>query len=283
MRSEVVGASGVRIGVRVGGQRRAPAIVFVHGWAQSARVWDTQFADPELSRFHLLAPDLRGHGSSEVPEGGYDDPAAWADDLSAVLDLAGGDAVVVGWSYGGLVIADYLRTHGTRGLAGLVFVGAITEIGKGRPGGRVGPAMAGALPAALSDDVDVALPALTALGEGMAAQPVPGEVEQALLGTSLAVPPRVRRALFRRDIGSADALSAVDVPALVLHGTDDAVVDVTAGEYTAGKIEGASTRWWSGVGHLPFVESAREFDTTLRGFAEQAFDDAEGNLGRAER
>ncbi|EHY89924.1 alpha/beta fold hydrolase [Saccharomonospora azurea] len=283
MRSEVVGASGVRIGVRVGGQRRAPAIVFVHGWAQSARVWDTQFADPELSRFHLLAPDLRGHGSSEVPEGGYDDPAAWADDLAAVLDLAGGDAVVVGWSYGGLVIADYLRTHGTRGLAGLVFVGAITEIGKGRPGGRVGPAMAGALPAALSDDVDVALPALTALGEGMAAQPVPGEVEQALLGTSLAVPPRVRRALFRRDIGSADALSAVDVPALVLHGTDDAVVDVTAGEYTAGKIEGASTRWWSGVGHLPFVESAREFDTTLRGFAEQAFDDAEGNLGRAER
>lgn len=283
MRSEVVGASGVRIGVRVGGQRRAPAIVFVHGWAQSARVWDTQFADPELSRFHLLAPDLRGHGSSEVPEGGYDDPAAWADDLAAVLDLAGGDAVVVGWSYGGLVIADYLRTHGTRGLAGLVFVGAITEIGKGRPGGRVGPAMAGALPAALSDDVDVALPALTALGEGMAAQPVPGEVEQALLGTSLAVPPRVRRALFRRDIGSADVLSAVDVPALVLHGTDDAVVDVTAGEYTAGKIEGASTRWWSGVGHLPFVESAREFDTTLRGFAEQAFDDAEGNLGRAER
>ncbi|EHK86860.1 putative hydrolase or acyltransferase of alpha/beta superfamily protein [Saccharomonospora azurea SZMC 14600] len=283
MRSEVVGASGVRIGVRVGGQRRAPAIVFVHGWAQSARVWDTQFADPELSRFHLLAPDLRGHGCSEVPEGGYDDPAAWADDLAAVLDLAGGDAVVVGWSYGGLVIADYLRTHGTRGLAGLVFVGAITEIGKGRPGGRVGPAMAGALPAALSDDVDVALPALTALGEGMAAQPVPGEVEQALLGTSLAVPPRVRRALFRRDIGSADVLSAVDVPALVLHGTDDAVVDVTAGEYTAGKIEGASTRWWSGVGHLPFVESAREFDTTLRGFAEQAFDDAEGNLGRAER
>lgn len=283
MRSEVVGASGVRIGVRVGGERRAPAIVFVHGWAQSARVWDTQFADPELSRFHLLAPDLRGHGSSEVPEGGYDDPAAWADDLAAVLDLAGGDAVVVGWSYGGLVIADYLRTHGTRGLAGLVFVGAITEIGKGRPGGRVGPAMAGALPAALSDDVDVALPALTALGEGMAAQPVPGEVEQALLGTSLAVPPRVRRALFRRDIGSADVLSAVDVPALVLHGTDDAVVDVTAGEYTAGKIEGASTRWWSGVGHLPFVESAREFDTTLRGFAEQAFDDAEGNLGRAER
>ncbi|WP_040918366.1 alpha/beta fold hydrolase [Saccharomonospora glauca] len=281
MRSEVVGASGVRIGVRIDGDRDAPALVFVHGWAQSGRVWDPQFADPELrERFRLIAPDLRGHGDSDVPEGGYDDPRAWADDLAAVLSSAGGDAVVVGWSYGGLVITDYLRVHGTRGLAGIVFVGAITEIGKGRPGGRVGPAMAGALPAALSDDLDVALPALRSLAEGMAHRPVPGEVAQALLGASLAVPPRVRKALFRRDVDSADVLASVDVPVLVVHGTDDAVVDVTAGEYTAGKIAGASTRWWPGVGHLPFVESAREFDATLRGFAEQAF---EGVLGRAER
>lgn len=281
MRAEVVGASGVRIGVRIDGERHAPALVFVHGWAQSARAWDTQFADPELrERFRLIAPDLRGHGSSEAPEGGYGDPETWAADLAAVLELAGGDAVVVGWSYGGLVVTDYLRTHGTRGLAGIVFVGAITEIGKGRPGGRVGPAMAGALPAALSDDLGVALPALTALAEGMAHRPVPGEVSQALLGASLAVPPRVRGALFRRDVDSADVLAAVDVPVLVVHGTDDAVVDVTAGEYTAGKIAGVSTRWWPGVGHLPFVESAREFDITLRGFAEQAF---ESVLGRAER
>ncbi|WP_197320521.1 alpha/beta fold hydrolase [Saccharomonospora sp. NB11] len=283
MRSEVVGASGVRIGVRVGGDRRGPAVVLVHGWAQSSRVWDAQFADPELAHFRLLAPDLRGHGSSEAPQDGYDDPAVWADDLAAVLDLAGGDAVVVGWSYGGLVITDYLRVHGTRGLAGLVFVGAITEIGRNRPGGRVGPAMAGALPAALSDDLDVALPALRALGEGMAARDVPGEVSQALLGTSLAVPPRVRSALFRRDVGSEDVLSAIDVPTLVVHGTEDAVVNVTAGEYTAGKIAGASTRWWSGVGHLPFVESAREFDTTLRGFAERAFSDMKAPSVEQER
>jgi non-heme chloroperoxidase len=246
-------------------------------------VWDAQFADPELAHFRLLAPDLRGHGSSEAPQDGYDDPAVWADDLAAVLDLAGGDAVVVGWSYGGLVITDYLRVHGTRGLAGLVFVGAITEIGRNRPGGRVGPAMAGALPAALSDDLDVALPALRALGEGMAARDVPGEVSQALLGTSLAVPPRVRSALFRRDVGSEDVLSAIDVPTLVVHGTEDAVVNVTAGEYTAGKIAGASTRWWSGVGHLPFVESAREFDTTLRGFAERAFSDVKAPSVEQER
>ena len=281
MRSEVVGASGVRVGVRVDGELDAPAIVFVHGWAQSARVWECQFADPQLwGRFRLLAPDLRGHGTSETPEDGYDDPAVWADDLAAVLEAAGPNAVVVGWSYGGLVITDYLRVHGTRGLAGIVFVGAITEIGKGRPGGRVGPAMSAALPDALSDDLDVALPALRTLAAGMASRPVPGHVTQALLGASLSVPPKVRKALFRRDVDSADVLADIDVPTLVLHGTDDAVVDVSAGEYTAGKIAGAVTRWWEGVGHLPFVESSREFDTTLRWFAEQVVD---GAVGRTER
>ncbi|WP_298176679.1 alpha/beta hydrolase [Saccharomonospora sp.] len=281
MRSEVVGASGVRLGVRVDGELDAPAIVFVHGWAQSARAWDLQFADPRLrERFRLLALDLRGHGVSETPEEDYDDPTVWADDLAAVLEVAGPDAVVVGWSYGGLVITDYLRVHGTRGLAGIVFAGAITEIGKGRPGGRVGSAMSAALPDALSGDLDVALPALRTLATGMAAGPVPGHVSQALLGASLAVPPRVRKALFRRDVDSADVLAAVDVPTLVLHGTEDAVVDVSAGEYTAGKIAGAATRWWEGVGHLPFVESSHEFGTTLRWFAEQAVD---GAVGRAER
>uniref|UniRef100_UPI000365B72C alpha/beta fold hydrolase n=1 Tax=Saccharomonospora saliphila TaxID=369829 RepID=UPI000365B72C len=100
------------------------------------------------------------------------------------------------------------------------------------------------------------------------------------LGASLAAPPAVRAALFRREVDSADVLAAVDVPTLVLHGEADAVVDLTAGEYTAGKIPGALTRWWPGVGHLPFVESAREFDTTLLRFAERAVAAVDG---RAER
>ncbi|PRX45528.1 alpha-beta hydrolase superfamily lysophospholipase [Prauserella shujinwangii] len=268
MRTEVVGAGGARIGVRVEGNEAAPAIVFVHGWAQSAKAWDRQFADPELRRrFRMVALDLRGHGASDVPAGGYDDPETWAGDLAAVLGLAGEPAVVVGWSYGGLVIADYLRVRGTAGLAGIVLVGAITEIGRGRAGGRVGPAMRGALPDALSADLDVALPALTGLARGMAARELPGPTAQSLLGASLAVPPSVRGALFRREVDSAEVLAAVDVPTLVLHGTEDAVVDVTAGEYAAGKIPGCATRWWEGVGHLPFVEAASEFDATLLRFA----------------
>jgi pimeloyl-ACP methyl ester carboxylesterase len=269
--TEVVGAGCVRIGLRVEGAANARPIVFVHGWAQSERAWAPQLADPGLTeRFRLVAMDLRGHGASDVPAGGYDDPVTWAGDLAAVLDFAGGEAIVVGWSYGGLVIADYLRAYGTARLSGIVLAGAITEIGRGRPGGRIGPAMRAALPAGLSDDPQVAVPALEALSKGMSAKRVPGAYAQALLGSSLCVPPSVRGALFRRDLDNSDVLTAVDVPTLVLHGTGDLVVDRSAGEYAAGKIPGARTRWFEGVGHLPFAEAAPEFNVALRAFAVEA-------------
>lgn len=270
MKTEVVGYGGTRIGLWVEGAENARPIVFVHGWAQSARAWAPQMADPTLSeRFRLVAMDLRGHGDSEIPSAGYDDPRVWAEDLASVLDFAGDDAIVVGWSYGGLVITDYLRVHGSARLAGVVFVGAITEIGKNRPGGKVGPAMRAAIPAVLSDDPAVAIPALVQFSAEMTAAPVSGTLTQALLGATLSTPPSVRSALFRRDVGSGDVLRDLDKPTLIVHGLADAVIDPTSAEYAAGKIQGAVMRWLPEVGHLPFAEAADEFGGLLRGFADQ--------------
>ncbi|MET8995076.1 alpha/beta hydrolase [Amycolatopsis sp. NPDC004169] len=270
MRTEVVGHGGVRLGLRVEGAENTTPIVFVHGWAQSARCWDAQLADPALTeRFRLVAMDLRGHGASDVPVTGYDDPQVWADDLAAVLDFAGPEAIVVGWSYGGLVLMDHIRVHGTARLRGLVLVGAITEIGRDRPGGRVGPLMREHMRAMLSDDPDTAVPALTAFTRGMATGPVPGAQVQALLGASLSVPPSVRSALFRRDVGSEEVLVGIDKPVLVAHGTADRVIEPSAAEHALGKIPGAVGRWFVDGGHAPFAESAAEFDAVLRQFAEE--------------
>ncbi|MEU5257476.1 alpha/beta hydrolase [Amycolatopsis sp. NPDC021455] len=270
MRTEVAGHGGVRLGLRVEGAANTRPIVFVHGWAQSSGCWAAQLADPALTeRFRLVAMDLRGHGASDVPASGYDDPHVWADDLAAVLDFAGPDAVVVAWSYGGLVLVDHIRVHGTARLSGLVLVGAITEIGRERSGGRVGPLMREHMRAMLSDDPDIAVPAFTAFTRGMAAGPVPGAQAQAMLGASLSVPPAVRAALFRRDIGSEDVLVRIDKPALVVHGTADRVIEPSAAEHALGKIPGARARWVVDGGHAPFAESAAEFDAVLRQFAEE--------------
>jgi len=118
--------------------------------------------------------------------------------------------VLVGWSYGGLVITDYLRRHGTADVAGLALVGAITEIGRGHPAaGRAGHA--GALPAALSEDPDVAGPALGAFVTACRRPGTPSGCWRNPCGTRLRA-----AALFDRDVASADVLAAVDVPTLIV-------------------------------------------------------------------
>lgn len=264
----VRGAEGVRIAVRAVGDPQGLPIVFVHGWASSGRAWDGQLADLELAARHrLIAVDLRGHGGSDVPLSGYDRPANWADDIAAVLAYAGGPAVLVGWSYGGLVIADYLRERGTAGVEGLVLAGALTEIGRRRLGGAVGSAWDGLMRPVLSEDPAEAVPAIMTLATRMTVRPRPGAETQRHVGEMLSVPPSVRKALFKRDIGSAGVLSSVDVPTLIVHGEEDAVVAPSTAEYAAGKIPGAVMRWFSSVGHLPFTERREEFNAALFDFA----------------
>ncbi|HEX4705688.1 MAG TPA: alpha/beta hydrolase [Pseudonocardiaceae bacterium] len=270
-RDEVIGGSGVRLAVRTAGPAGGPPVVFLHGWAQSGRAWANQLTGPLSGEYRLVAADLRGHGDSSVPADGYDSADEWADDVRALLDYAGRPAVLVGWSYGGLVITDYLRRHGTDGVAGLALVGAITEIGRGHPGGRVGPAMRAALPDALSDDPDVAWPTLLAFVTGMSDPGSAGPVATALAEDALRVPAAVRKALFARDVDSAEVLAAVDVPTLVLHGRRDKVVDPSVAEYTAGLVPGATLTWFDRVGHLPFAECAQRFDTAIADHLDRCF------------
>lgn len=240
----------MRLAVREAGPVDAPPVVLVHGWAQSGDVW-------AVDGFRTYAVDLRGHGGSDEPADGYRDSAAWADDLAAVFAHVGRPAALVGWSYGGLVVADYLRFHGTARVTGLVLVGAITEIGRDRPGGRTGPVMNAALPAALTDDA-----ALTAFCAEMASA-LPVETVERLTATALRVSPRVRAELFRRDVDSSDVLAAIDVPTLVLHGTADDVVAPAAAEYSAAMIAGAQLIWYADRGHLPFLEEPARFAEDL--------------------
>lgn len=257
-RDDVTSDTRTRLALRVAGPADGHAVVLLHGWAQSARCWTAQLDGPLAQGHRLIAADLRGHGDSDVPADGYDSPEAWASDVRALLAYAGRPAVLVGWSYGGLVIMDYLRQHGTAGVAGIVLAGAITEIGRGHPGGRVGPVMRAALPAALSDDPAVAEPALRDFVRHMAVD----ESHDELLPDALRVPAFVRAGLFARDAGNADVLAAIDVPTLIVHGRHDRVVDPSAGEYAAGLVPG-STVTWLDTGHLPFLEDQPGFDRAL--------------------
>jgi pimeloyl-ACP methyl ester carboxylesterase len=102
-----------------GGPGRSPSFLLVHGLASNARMWDgvaEALADEGLE---ALTEDLRGHGRSSKPQGGYDVPAV-ADDLQALIVGIGLDRpIVVGQSWGGNVVLELAACHpgSTRGIA----------------------------------------------------------------------------------------------------------------------------------------------------------------------
>ncbi|MEN0135708.1 MAG: alpha/beta hydrolase [Rhodococcus sp. (in: high G+C Gram-positive bacteria)] len=259
---EAVGVDGTPLVYSVTGDPDARALVLLHGWAQSSKCWGPTVLDELGARYRVIAVDLRGHGYSGAPAAGYDDSAVWAGDVDAVLTAEGvtSGAVLLGWSYGGLVICDYLASHGTSAVDGVVLVGAITSIGRGEAGGKVGAAMRAAIPGAMSEEPREAIRALGAFGNALTGPPEgKGAQSQALFGASLATPPRVRAALFNRSASHDDLLRSLDIPALVLHGTEDSVVDVSAGRHAAELIPQARASFWEGCDHGPFVEDPDRF------------------------
>lgn len=267
---QTLGIDGTNIVYRVSGDPSLPPLVLLHGWAQSSACWGEGLLKDLAESFRVLAVDLRGHGYSDAPQSGYADSANWAGDVDAVLraeDISSG-AILLGWSYGGLVICDYLAEHGTGAVAGVVFVGAITSIGRGEAGGRVGSAMRAAIPGAMAEEPRVAIKALGSFGHALTG-PTEGKgtQAQALFGLTLSTQPRVRAALFDRTASHDDVLRSLDVPALVLHGTEDTVVDVSAGRHAAALIPDVTESYWDGVDHGPFVADPERFFAELTEFA----------------
>ncbi|MFD4368648.1 alpha/beta fold hydrolase [Rhodococcus sp. NPDC058521] len=268
---ETVGIDGTSIVYLADGDTGARPLVLLHGWAQSSKCWGEKVLADLAGHYRVIAVDLRGHGFSGAPEDGYDSSENWAGDVRAVLAAEGieSGAVLLGWSYGGLVIADYLDAHGTGAVDGIVLVGAITSIGRGEKGGKVGPAMRAAIPDAMSENPRTAIKALGAFGTALTG-PVDGKgaQSQALFGASLSTPPRVRAALFDRAVGHDDLLRSLDIPALVLHGEEDTVVDVSAGRHAAELIPKSRTSFWEGTDHGPFVADPDRFVGDLCGFVD---------------
>ena len=104
------------------GPADAPGVLLVHGIGQTAWVW-TPVARRLVGERRVVAMDLRGHGLSDAPTEGYDEPTL-VDDLVAVADGSGLLArplVLAGHGFGGVVAAWAAAALGDR-CAGLVLV-----------------------------------------------------------------------------------------------------------------------------------------------------------------
>lgn len=98
-----------------------PAVVAAHGITANHRAW-TLVAAELGDEVTLFAPDLRGRGGSAALPGPYG-MRTHADDCVAILDAAGIDeAVFVGHSMGGFVVAQVAERHPHRVAGRLLLV-----------------------------------------------------------------------------------------------------------------------------------------------------------------
>src|SRR3546814_8454228 len=62
-----IDANGLRFNVAVAGE--GPVVVLLHGFPDTLRVWQRQIGALAAAGYRVIAPDQRGCGDSDVPDG----------------------------------------------------------------------------------------------------------------------------------------------------------------------------------------------------------------------
>jgi pimeloyl-ACP methyl ester carboxylesterase len=263
---------GLAIAAQEWGNPAGPEILFIHGFSQSHLSWIRQIDSDLAKEFRLVTYDLRGHGNSDKPfePERYKDSKAWGDEVQAVIDAAGlKRPVLVGWSYGGRVISDYLKTHGAARLAGLNYVDAVTKadpsfFGEGL---KLQPGM-------FSEDLATNIAATRAFLHACFERQPSADAYEIMLAFNMMVPPKVRAAMGGRQLDVDALMRELKLPVLVTQGAQDRLILVPAAKYTAATIPGARLSIYEGVGHAPFYEDAPRFNAELAALVREA---AKGN------
>jgi pimeloyl-ACP methyl ester carboxylesterase len=280
----ITGGGGTRIHLIEAGDPAGRAILFIHGFSQCSLAWTRQL-DSDLTRSHrLVAMDMRGHGSSEKPRDGYGDSRVWADDVDATIrELHLDRPVLCGWSYGPLVILDYIRHHGEDHIGGIHFVDALTKLGSEDALSVLTPAFLELVAGLLSEEAGESVRSLESLLRMCFARTPSADDLLRMLGYNVTVPAFVRQALFSRSVDNDDLLPRIRKPVLITHGAEDAIVRREAVDRCRSAIAHAQIHVMARAGHAPFRDDADAFNRRLAAFCEdlgRSSDDA-GDANRA--
>lgn len=244
------------------GPRDAPALLLLHGIAQSKQSWRPLLEGALAHDHRLVAVDLRGHGDSTAP-----DPlhrSLLGDDVAALLGALGlRRPTLLAWSYGGVVVGEYLRRYGEQALGGVILLAASIKTGRGALD-LFGPAMLDNGRALLSDDAATYEAGARAFLRGCTAAPQPDALASSALAGMLRVPAAVRRALLSGAEDYTPDLARTTLPLATLHGELDAVVKPAMSDLAASLRPGVAQARLAGVGHSPWLEAPGPFEAALR-------------------
>jgi non-heme chloroperoxidase len=234
---------GVSIFYKDLGPKSAQAIVFHHGWPLSADDWDAQMMFFLLKGFRVIAHDRRGHGRSTQTFDGneMDTYAADVAALTDALDLKG--AVHVGHSTGGGEVAHYVARAKPGRVSKAVLIGAVPPVmvkKESNPGGLPIEVFDGLRAALVANRAQFFLDLPTGPFYGFnrpGAKVSQGVIwnwwRQGMMGGAKAHYDCIK-AFSETDF--TEDLKKLEVPTLVMHGTDDQIVPIAVSAPVAAEL-----------------------------------------------
>lgn len=241
-----------------------PAVVLLHGFPFNRSMWRGQV---ELLRasYRVITPDLRGHGETSVAEGAAATMEEMARDVAALLDeLNVARAVVGGLSMGGYVALAFYRLFRER-VRALVLADTRAEADtEDAKRGREETARR-ALEEGTQTIADTMLPKLLAPATFEENSPAVALVRGMILGTRPEGAAAALRGLAaRRD--QTDLLPEINVPTLIVVGSEDALTPPERSEAMRREIPIARMEVIEGAGHVSNLERPAAFNRALSDF-----------------
>lgn len=249
---------------REAGPSGAPVLLLVHGFPFSSEMWRPQLESPPAG-WRVVAPDLRGFGSSPAVGGDPLTMDVMADDLAGLLQHLGvRSAVVCGLSMGGYITFALVRRH-PQLVRALILCDTrpepdTEEVRRGRlqSAARViadgtGAVVDGMLPRVLSPTTPHRDPA------------VREEVRRIMESAPQAAVAAALRGMAARGDASP-MLRSLAVPVQVIVGADDQITPVGEAQLMARAIRGSNLTIIRDAGHLPNLENTAEFNAAVEAF-----------------
>jgi len=264
----IAGGGGVTLHVEETGNPDGPSMLFIHGFSQCRLAWSKQMRSDLARDFRLVAMDIRGHGLSAKPHGAYDDPDLWAQDVHAVITtLRLNRPVLIGWSYGGVIMSDYLAVFGDEAIAGTQWVGAVSRLGEPLvQGDFLGGDFLALMPGFFSENATDSTTTLQQFLRLCVQAEPSAEDLYFFLGYNSVVPPYVREGLFARNVDNDVVISRTRKPVSLVYGDADRIVSPRMCTHMETLVPQATVATYPDTGHMPFWEAPDRFNRELREF-----------------
>lgn len=259
----VTADDGVALRVADRGPREAPAVLLVHGWKGSHRLWDR--AVVELTDAHrVVALDLRGMGESDKPGHGYEFERLAAD-VGAVIDaLALRDVTLVGWSMGCTVALSYMAAGG-RHVARLVLTNGPLRLTRAPdfPHAMTEAQLEGYL-----GDMVAGWPASERAFQAESTLAGDGPLVDWLYSVALQTPLDAALAIVRAQarLDQRDVVADLEVPVLAIYSTHDPYYPTSLADWIAATAPDGRAAIMTASAHCTPIEEAPAYAAAISGF-----------------